>query len=246
MLNSLILKYTLCGGCICPQYNKTKWILQDWPVYHWFFFPNFYGLLFQLYPFGKINAFWFKLQLHNMISVWLTFGLPLFYSFYFPNNIIMIFSWFLEEKVDHCYFLNLFNFFLLLALTLSPQDTKALFRRCQGYEGINEIEKAYNDATILLKMDPKNTAVQKMMQRISPLMQQTVSYYSFYISQTLMGDKGFSSTITLWEKQSFHTRKEKYTKVMAKKCISWCGIAKVTIFFFLLKKSTLFLIFFFF
>lgn len=60
------------------------------------------------------------------------------------------------------------------ALTLSPQDTKALFRRCQGYEGINEIEKAYNDATILLKMDPKNTAVQKMMQRISPLMQQTI------------------------------------------------------------------------
>lgn len=60
------------------------------------------------------------------------------------------------------------------ALTLSPQDTKALFRRCQGYEGVNEIEKAYSDATKLLKMDPKNTAVQKMMQRISPLMQQTV------------------------------------------------------------------------
>ncbi|GAB1600206.1 protein unc-45 homolog B-like [Argonauta hians] len=60
------------------------------------------------------------------------------------------------------------------ALKENPHDTKALYRRCQGYQEMGQIEDAYKDATQLLKIDPKNQAVQKIMQQLVTPMQEKV------------------------------------------------------------------------
>ena len=39
-------------------------------------------------------------------------------------------------KPKHCYFRS---------LELSPNDPKALFRRCQAYEALDQVDKAYQD-----------------------------------------------------------------------------------------------------
>ncbi len=60
------------------------------------------------------------------------------------------------------------------ALELAPSDPKALFRRCQAYEALGEVENAYKDAAMLMKVDPRNSAVQPVLARLNPIIQKKV------------------------------------------------------------------------
>lgn len=60
------------------------------------------------------------------------------------------------------------------SLDLVPDDPKALYRRCQAYEKLNKTEDAYKDAAALMKADPKNTAVQPILKRLNPIIQEKV------------------------------------------------------------------------
>lgn len=53
-----------------------------------------------------------------------------------------------------------------LALDICPTDTKALFRRVQALEMMNQLSGAYTDARRMLQIDPKNTAVINTCQRL--------------------------------------------------------------------------------
>ena len=53
------------------------------------------------------------------------------------------------------------------ALEYSPNDVKALYRRCQALEMLGKKEDAYKDALLLMQLDPKNKAVIPIMQRLS-------------------------------------------------------------------------------
>lgn len=69
-------------------------------------------------------------------------------------------------------------FILTLALDIAPNDPKALFRRCQAYEQLEEYENAYKDAAMLMKIDPKNSAIQPVLRRLNPIIQKKVSSVS--------------------------------------------------------------------
>ena len=60
------------------------------------------------------------------------------------------------------------------ALELVLNDPKALFRRCQAYELMEKYEQAYKDAMTLMRVDPKNKAIQPVLTRLSPIIQQKV------------------------------------------------------------------------
>ncbi|KAK3087864.1 hypothetical protein FSP39_011661 [Pinctada imbricata] len=60
------------------------------------------------------------------------------------------------------------------SLDLIPNDPKALYRRCQAYEQLGKPEEAYKDAAALLKVDPKNSAVQPILKRLNPIIQEKV------------------------------------------------------------------------
>lgn len=60
------------------------------------------------------------------------------------------------------------------ALEITPNDPKALYRRCQAYEHLGKVEDAYKDAAAIIKVDPKNTAVQPILQRLNPIIQEKV------------------------------------------------------------------------
>lgn len=51
-------------------------------------------------------------------------------------------------------------------LESSPNDPKALYRRCQGLEKLNRFEEAYRDARHLLLVDPGNKDVQPVLSRL--------------------------------------------------------------------------------
>jgi hypothetical protein len=55
-------------------------------------------------------------------------------------------------------------------------DPKALYRRCQAYEHLDKVEEAYKDAGAIIKVDPKNTAVQNILRRLNPIIQEKVRY----------------------------------------------------------------------
>ena len=57
--------------------------------------------------------------------------------------------------------------FFFKALRLSPNDPKALFRRCQAYEHLDLFEDAYKDAALLIKVDPKNQAIKPIFNRLN-------------------------------------------------------------------------------
>lgn len=65
-------------------------------------------------------------------------------------------------------------FCCVLGLELAPNDPKALFRRCQALDALGRVEEAYRDAVTLLKIDPKNNAVQTIFNRLNPLVQERV------------------------------------------------------------------------
>ena len=54
-------------------------------------------------------------------------------------------------------------------------DPKALFRRCQAYDALGRVEEAYQDVMTLMKVDPKNSAVVPLYQKLNPIMQDRVS-----------------------------------------------------------------------
>ncbi|XP_063406665.1 protein unc-45 homolog B-like isoform X1 [Mytilus trossulus] len=60
------------------------------------------------------------------------------------------------------------------SLEIVPDDPKALYRRCQAYEKLDKAEEAYKDAAALMKSDPKNTAVQPILKRLNPIIQEKV------------------------------------------------------------------------
>ncbi|CAG2213903.1 UNC45 [Mytilus edulis] len=64
------------------------------------------------------------------------------------------------------------------SLEIVPDDPKALYRRCQAYEKLNKAEEAYKDAAALMKSDPKNTAVQPILKRLNPIIQEKVKEQS--------------------------------------------------------------------
>lgn len=52
--------------------------------------------------------------------------------------------------------------FFLLALDILPNDSKALFRRCQGQEKLGRLESAFRDARTLIHIEPKVSADEKI------------------------------------------------------------------------------------
>ena len=54
-------------------------------------------------------------------------------------------------------------------------DPKALFRRCQAYDALGRVEEAYQDVMTLMRVDPKNSAVVPLYQKLNPIMQDRVS-----------------------------------------------------------------------
>lgn len=58
-----------------------------------------------------------------------------------------------------------------LALELSPNDPKALFRRCQAYEAMDKIDLAYADAKLVHNLDPKNKAIEPVLIRLHKAVQ---------------------------------------------------------------------------
>ncbi|CAH1772776.1 unnamed protein product [Owenia fusiformis] len=61
------------------------------------------------------------------------------------------------------------------ALEISPNDPKALFRRCQAYQHLEKYEDAYKDARQLLNVDPKNAAIQPILRQLTMVIQQKTS-----------------------------------------------------------------------
>ncbi|XP_055959152.1 protein unc-45 homolog B isoform X2 [Patella vulgata] len=60
------------------------------------------------------------------------------------------------------------------ALEFAPNDPKALFRRCQAYEGLDKVDEAFRDAALLMKIDPSNKAITPIFKRLNPIVQQKV------------------------------------------------------------------------
>ncbi len=52
------------------------------------------------------------------------------------------------------------------SLELAPNDPKALFRRCQAHEALNQVDSAYTDARELHRLDPKNASLEPVLVRL--------------------------------------------------------------------------------
>ena len=52
------------------------------------------------------------------------------------------------------------------ALEIVPNDPKALFRRCQAHEALNQVDSAYKDAREVHRVDPKNPAIEPVLVRL--------------------------------------------------------------------------------
>ena len=58
-----------------------------------------------------------------------------------------------------------------LALDITPNDPKALFRRCQAYEFLGKIDKAYGDAKLIHNLNPKDKSIEPMLVRLHKAVQ---------------------------------------------------------------------------
>ncbi|GBM84315.1 Protein unc-45 B [Araneus ventricosus] len=58
------------------------------------------------------------------------------------------------------------------ALEITPADVKALFRRCQAYEKLENYSDAFKDARAVNHLDPKNSAIQPILSRLNVKMQE--------------------------------------------------------------------------
>lgn len=61
-----------------------------------------------------------------------------------------------------------------LSLEISPNDPKALFRRCQAYEALEKYEEAYKDARQVHNLDPQNKAIAPILKRLHGVVQERV------------------------------------------------------------------------
>lgn len=58
------------------------------------------------------------------------------------------------------------------SLDISPNDPKALYRRCVAYEKLDQLEDAYRDAAMLVKVDPKNASIKPILNRLTPVIRE--------------------------------------------------------------------------
>lgn len=58
------------------------------------------------------------------------------------------------------------------ALETTPADVKALFRRCQAYEKLENYSDAFKDARAVNHLDPKNSAIKPILTRLNVKMQE--------------------------------------------------------------------------
>lgn len=58
------------------------------------------------------------------------------------------------------------------ALNISPNDPKALYRRCQALEALGRFEEAYRDARAVITADPGNKAIQPIIAKLHQVCQQ--------------------------------------------------------------------------
>ena len=65
------------------------------------------------------------------------------------------------------------------SLEIVPNDPKALFRRCQAHEALNQVEKAYNDAREVHRVDPKNPSIEPVLVRLHKVVSAKVCKCSF-------------------------------------------------------------------
>ncbi|XP_040573143.1 protein unc-45 homolog B [Lepeophtheirus salmonis] len=63
-------------------------------------------------------------------------------------------------------------------LEITPNDPKALFRRCQAYETLNNIELAYKDARDVHNVDKTNKTIQPILERLHKAVSLKVSSLS--------------------------------------------------------------------
>ncbi|XP_048256515.1 protein unc-45 homolog B-like [Haliotis rufescens] len=84
------------------------------------------------------------------------------------------------------------------SLDLTPNDPKALFRRCQAYEKLDKLDEAFRDAAIVMKIDPKNTAVMPIFKRLNPIVQERTKARNSTVSKvTQMFNFAFDQTVEL-------------------------------------------------
>ena len=60
------------------------------------------------------------------------------------------------------------------SLEISPNDPKALFRRCQAYEALEKFEEAYKDARQVHNLDANNKAITPILKRLHNIVQERV------------------------------------------------------------------------
>lgn len=60
------------------------------------------------------------------------------------------------------------------SLEITPNDPKALFRRCQAYEALEKYEEAYKDARQIHNLDPQNKLIAPILKRLQPIVQDRV------------------------------------------------------------------------
>ncbi|XP_071451063.1 protein unc-45 homolog B [Hetaerina americana] len=58
------------------------------------------------------------------------------------------------------------------SLNITPNDPKALYRRCQAYESLGRCEDAYVDARAVHSVDPTNAAIQPVLTRLHAQVQE--------------------------------------------------------------------------
>jgi len=58
-----------------------------------------------------------------------------------------------------------------LALEITPNDPKALFRRCQAYEFLGKIDLAYADAKLVHNLNPKDKSIEPILVRLHKAVQ---------------------------------------------------------------------------
>ncbi|KAL8594973.1 hypothetical protein ACOMHN_038770 [Nucella lapillus] len=84
------------------------------------------------------------------------------------------------------------------SLTLVENDPKALFRRCQAHEALGQVDEAYRDVTTLMRVDPKNSAVSILYQKLNPIMQDKVKKQTSLTSKvSQMLNLAFDTTVPL-------------------------------------------------
>ena len=61
------------------------------------------------------------------------------------------------------------------SLEISPDDPKALFRRCQAYEALEKYEEAYKDARQVHNLDQQNKPIAPILKRLHHIVQERVN-----------------------------------------------------------------------